>query len=91
MSAITVERQISPQRLAELGVQGWPVWEKGISSFPWRYGEAETCYLIAGCVEVTPEGGEPVVISKGDLATFASGLRCTWKITEPLAKYYHFG
>ncbi len=91
MSAITVERQISPQRLAELGVQGWPVWEKGISSFPWRYGEAETCYLIAGCVEVTPEGGEPVVIGKGDLATFANGLPCTWKITEPLAKHYHFG
>lgn len=48
------------------------MWDKGISSFPWSYGEAETCYLIAGCVEVTPEGGEPVVIGKGDLATFAT-------------------
>lgn len=91
MSTITVERQISPQRQAELGVARWPVWEKVVSSFPWTYGDAETCYLIAGEVTVTPEGGEPVTIRKGDLATFPRGMRCTWNITQSLAKHYNFG
>ncbi len=91
MAKIAVEHRISPQRLAELGVASWPVWEKGVSTFAWTYADAETCYLIAGEVEVTPEGGEPVVIRKGDLATFPRGMRCTWKVTQSLAKHYNFG
>jgi uncharacterized protein len=88
---ITVERQISAARKAELGIAGWPVWEKEVSTFPWTYGASETCLLIAGEVMVTPEGGEPVTICAGDLATFPAGMRCTWVITQDLCKHYSFG
>ena len=87
MASIEVERQVTPARLNALQVKAWPVWEKEVSVFPWAYGERETCYLLAGEVEVTPEGGEPVVIRQGDLACFPSGMR----ITQPLRKHYQFG
>ena len=87
MASIEVERQITPARLNALQVAGWPIWEKEVSVFPWTYGERETCYLLAGEVEVTPEGGEPVVIRQGDLACFPSGMR----ITQALRKHYQFG
>ena len=40
---------------------------------------------------VTPEGGEPVTMGKGDLVTFPSGMSCTWKINSPVRKHYCFG
>lgn len=91
MSVITVEPQVNPGRRRVLGVETWPVWEKGVSEFPWQYDETETCYLLTGEVEVTPQGGEPIRICKGDLAVFPRGMRCVWKIIQPLAKHYTFG
>ncbi|WP_028448567.1 cupin domain-containing protein [Chitinibacter tainanensis] len=90
MSRIQLERQISAARQAELGLDRWPIWEKGIATFPWTYDASETCYLLEGEVVVTPQGGEPVTISAGDLATFPAGMRCTWQITTPLRKHYQF-
>lgn len=88
---ITVERQISAARKAELGIAQWPIWEKEVSTFPWTYGASETCLLIAGEVTVTPAGGEPVTIKAGDLATFPAGMHCTWAITQDLCKHYQLG
>lgn len=77
--------------LARLGVDHWPLWEKEVSEFPWEYAETETSYLLEGRVIVTPKGGAPVEIVKGNLVTFPAGLVCTWKIVVPLRKRYHFG
>ncbi|QLI82417.1 cupin domain-containing protein [Chitinibacter fontanus] len=90
MSRIQIERSIGAERQTELGISAWPIWEKSISSFPWRYDCAETCYLLEGEVIVTPVDGEAVTISAGDLATFPAGMRCTWQITAPLKKHYQF-
>ena len=56
MSEIKIERDPSAERLRELGVDGWPTWTKEVSSFPWSYGSAETCYIGEGEVVVTPDG-----------------------------------
>ncbi|TAD73232.1 MAG: DUF861 domain-containing protein [Oscillatoriales cyanobacterium] len=94
MSSITTEIQLepnpSPDRLAALGVTTWPIWTKEVSEFPWTYDSAETCYILEGEVTVTPKGGEPVTIRKGDLVTFPAGLSCTWNITQAIRKHYQF-
>jgi uncharacterized cupin superfamily protein len=91
MSDIKVERGPSRERLEELGVTAWPIWTKEISTFPWSYDSAETCYFLEGDVIVTPDGGEPVQVGKGDLVTFPSGMSCTWEIRGAVKKHYTFG
>jgi uncharacterized cupin superfamily protein len=74
-----------------LGVSDWPIWAKEASEFPWYYDQPETCYILDGHVIVTPDGGSPVEIAQGDLATFPQGMACTWKITRDIKKHYRFG
>jgi uncharacterized cupin superfamily protein len=91
MPRIMIETGADAARLASLGVERWPVWEKEVSEFPWTYDAKETSYLLAGRVIVTPDGGAPVEIAAGDLVTFPAGMRCTWKVVEPLRKHYRLG
>lgn len=91
MSEVKVESNPPEEKLAELGVRDWPVWEKEVTEFPWEYDEQETCYLLEGEVEVTPEGGAPVAFGAGDLVTFPKGMRCRWKISQAVRKHYRFG
>jgi hypothetical protein len=90
MSEIKVERTPSEDLLENLGVSSWPIWTKEVSEFPWQYDAEETCYLLEGDVIVTPEGGDPVEIKKGDLVTFPKGMSCTWKIRKDVRKHYKF-
>jgi uncharacterized cupin superfamily protein len=76
--------------LEELGVFDWPVWTKEVSEFPWTYDAEETCYFLEGRVIVTPGGGAPVEVGAGDLVTFPRGMRCTWKVIQPVRKHYAF-
>jgi uncharacterized cupin superfamily protein len=91
MTQIKVERAPDPARLKAMGVADWPIWTKEVSEFPWTYDDAETCYLLKGEVEVTPEGGQPVRFGAGDLVTFPSGMSCKWKITKSVEKHFRFG
>ncbi len=91
MAEIKVEKQVEQGRLQELGVTDWPIWEKETSEFPWHYDTSETCYFITGDVVVTPDGGQPVQVGKGDLVTFPAGMSCRWNIRQPVRKYYSFG
>lgn len=88
---IKIERQPSQERLNQLGVSSWPIWTKEVSEFPWTYDEQETCYFLEGDVVVTPDGGEPVEMGKGDLVTFPAGMSCTWTIRSNVRKHYQFG
>lgn len=81
----------SEEKLKELKVRSWPVWTKEISEFPWEYDEKETCYILEGDVEVTPDNGNPVRFGTGDFVVFSKGLKCTWKIHSPVRKHYKFG
>ena len=91
MSQIEVQPEPSAELLQRLGVRQWEIWEKEVSEFPWHYDEPEQCYFLAGAVTVTPAGGQPVSITKGDFVTFPAGLSCTWKVLQPVRKHYRFG
>lgn len=91
MSEILVEHAPAEEHLARLGVRGWPVWTKQPSTFPWEYDEPETCYFLDGDVVVTPAGGAPVRVGKGDLVTFPAGMSCTWEVRSAVRKHYRFG
>lgn len=88
---IMIEESPTESGLNELGVFGWPIWEKEVSEFPWHYDEQEICYLLEGKVTVTPEHGAPVSFGAGDLVTFPAGMSCTWKIDKAVRKHYRFG
>ena len=91
MSKIRIENNPDVAHLKALGVLSWPVWTKEASKFPWTYEEKEVCYLLDGEVIVTPDGGEPVRIGKGDLVTFPAGMSCTWDVRVPVRKHFRFG
>ncbi|HOZ47252.1 MAG TPA: cupin domain-containing protein [Candidatus Hydrogenedentes bacterium] len=91
MGDIEIERNPSGDRLEDLGVWSWDIWTKETSMFPWFYDEREVCYFLEGDVMVTPEGGEPVRVGKGDLVTFPEGMSCTWQVLSPVRKHYTFG
>lgn len=88
---ITIEHNPDPQRLAQLGVEQWPIWTKEISTFPWTFDAEETCFFLEGDVVVTPEGEAPVTVGKGDLVTFPAGMACAWEIRVAVKKHYRFG
>lgn len=88
---IHIEHQPSQASLQALGVSQWPIWTKEISTFPWTYDTAETCYLLEGEVIVTPTEGAAVQLRAGDLVRFPAGMTCTWDIRQPVKKHYHFG
>ena len=88
---IKVDRQPSEEHLNRLGVFSWGIWTKEVSEFPWTYDEAETCYFLEGDVVVTPAGGEPVEMGKGNLVTFPAGMSCIWNIRKDVKKHYRFG
>lgn len=90
MSTIKVAQNPSPERLDALGVYNWPIWTKAVATFPWTYDKSETCLFLEGEVIVTPDGGEPVRMGKGDLVTFPQGMSCTWEIRQDVRKHYQF-
>jgi uncharacterized cupin superfamily protein len=90
MKAIKIERNPGEKRLQELSVKSWPIWEKEVSEFTWFYDNQETCYFLAGEVEVIPDKGTAVKIRKNDLVIFPKGLSCFWKIKQAARKHYLF-
>jgi len=76
--------------LDKLGVSMWPTWTKEVSEFDWEYASKETCYILKGKVIVSTDEGD-VEITAGDLVVFPEGLKCRWKVIEPIEKVYNFG
>jgi len=91
MNEIEVISNPTEAQLNTLGVYSWPIWTKEASTFPWTYDDKETCLFIEGEVIVTPKGGRPVEMGKGDLVTFPKGMSCTWEIRQDVKKHYNFG
>lgn len=90
MPEIKIEHQPDQQRLDQLGVHSWGIWEKQAAEFPWTYDSEETCYFLAGEVLVTTEDGKQYTMGKGDLVTFPQGLSCTWLIRQDVKKHFTF-
>jgi len=68
----------------------WPIWEKEPSTFPWEYGEKETCLILEGRSEVKTDE-ETVEFGAGDYVVFPKGLKCTWSVKEKIRKHYKLG
>jgi uncharacterized cupin superfamily protein len=90
MSEIVIEHNPSEEKLKELGVSSWPIWEKEVSKFPLEFEGQETAYVLEGEIIVTPKGGEPVRIVPGDLVVFPDGLDTQWEVVKPLRKHYSY-
>ncbi len=90
MSSIKVEKP-TPARLKELGTESWSSWECGVETFDWQYSDDETAYVHQGRVQVTSEDGQQVEFGAGDLVFFPKGLKCTWRVIEPIRKVFTFG
>jgi len=90
MSKIIVEHNPSQEKLKELGVEKWAIWEKEVSKFPIDFQSTECAYVLDGEILVTPKGGEPVRIVAGDLVAFHAGLDSKWEVVKPLRKHYSY-
>lgn len=90
MEDIKIEKP-SREKIKEMGVESWPIWEKGVSRFDWSYDDKETCYILQGHAEVTGKNRKSVSFGAGDLVVFPKGLECVWEIKDPIRKHYKFG
>lgn len=48
----------------------------------------EFCHLLSGIVEITPDGGKPVVYRAGDSFVMKPGFVGVWKTVETVRKIY---
>jgi hypothetical protein len=84
---ISVTSPCPESTISELGIKEWPIWNCEPSTFPWTYGEQETCLLLEGEVTVTPDGGASVDFKAGDLVVFPAGMSCKWTIHKAVRKH----
>ena len=64
------------------------IWQCTAGPSYWRQDENEVIYLLSGRMTVTPDGGEPVDVTAGDIAVFPLGWTGTWDIHETVRKVY---
>ena len=67
--------------------KSWQVWTCGVSEFNWKYTEEEHCFIIEGKIVVS-YANQKINIFSGDYVVFPKGLKCYWKVLEPVKKYY---
>jgi uncharacterized protein len=49
----------------------------------------ETICLVEGSATITPEGGEPVTVSPGEVVFIPEGTRARWEVHETVRKAFH--
>lgn len=84
-----IVKKLSEKEILDRAIRSWPIWEKEISRFPWKYDGDEECLIIGGEVIVETEEGN-FRITAGDFVIFKKGLKCVWDIKQPIRKYYNF-
>ncbi|CAL5403419.1 unnamed protein product [Camellia sinensis] len=68
---VRVERNVSPERLVELGVSKWSMWKTGKCKLPWDWHVDQLVYIEEGEVRVVPEGSERFMqFMAGDLVRY---------------------
>lgn len=55
---VRVERNVSKERLQELGVSRWSMWKTGECKLPWDWHVDQLVYIEEGEVKVVPDGSE---------------------------------
>ncbi len=89
MSKNVIIQRLKDYEIKERGIKNWPVWEKEVSRFDWKYDGDEECLFLEG--EVIVETGEGnYTIQAGDFVTFKDGLKCVWNVKKAVKKHYNF-
>ncbi|SCB35012.1 cupin domain-containing protein [Rhizobium hainanense] len=74
---------------AKDGVVRTGVWEATPGETRSIKGETfEFCHILSGVVEITPDGGDPVVYRAGDSFVMKPGFTGKWKTVETVRKIY---
>ncbi|GLT28326.1 hypothetical protein SLA2020_032680 [Shorea laevis] len=88
---VRVERKVSPERLAELGVSRWSVWKTGKCKLPWDWQVDQLVYIEEGEVRVVPEGSERFMqIVAGDLVRYPKWFEADLFFNGPYQERYSF-
>lgn len=91
MTQIIIDHNPTPEKLKELGVSSWNIWDCAPSKFPLDFTATEKAYVLEGEFTVTPQGGDTVTIKAGDYVEFPKGLKTQWVVVKQLKKHYkHF-
>ncbi len=88
MKKVIIEK-LTPEEITKRKILSWPVWEKEVSRFDWKYDGDEECLILEGEVVIETEEGE-YTVRKGDFVTFKDGLKCVWDIKQDIRKRYNF-
>ncbi|KDP30790.1 hypothetical protein JCGZ_13733 [Jatropha curcas] len=88
---VKVEREVSPERLAKLGVSRWSVWKTGKCKLPWDWQVDQLVYIEEGEVRVVPEGSECYMrFVAGDLVRYPKWLEADLFFNGPYQERYSF-
>ena len=66
------------------------IWEATPGTYHATYTAYEFVSLISGKITITPDGGEAITLEGGDTFVVESNFKGTWKIEEPVRKYFDF-
>lgn len=64
------------------------LWRSQARAFDYPFGEDETIHVLAGQLTVQLDTGEPLVLSPGDVASFAKGTQSRWTVTDGFKKFF---
>ncbi|XP_028806095.1 uncharacterized protein LOC114760946 [Neltuma alba] len=88
---VRVERNVSAERLAELGVSRWSVWKTGKCRLPWDWQVDQLVYIEEGEVRVVPEGSKKFMQFKaGDLVRYPKWFEADLWFNGPYQERYSF-
>lgn len=88
---VKVERKVSPERLAQLGVSRWSVWKTGKSRLPWDWQVDQLVYIEEGEVRVVPEGSKRFMqFVAGDLVRYPKWFEADLWFNAPYQERYSF-
>lgn len=88
---VRVERSVSAERLAELGVSRWSVWKTGKCRLPWDWQVDQLVYIEEGEVRVVPEGSQRFMrFVAGDLVRYPKWFEADLWFNAPYQERYSF-
>lgn len=88
---VRVERKVSPQRLAELGVSRWSMWKTSKCKLPWDWQVDQLVYIEEGEVRVVPEGSKKFMqFVAGDLVRYPKWFEADLWFNGPYQERYTF-
>ncbi|KAF3443430.1 hypothetical protein FNV43_RR13112 [Rhamnella rubrinervis] len=88
---VKVERKVSTERLAELGVSRWSTWKTGKCKLPWDWQVDQLVYIEEGEVRVVPEGSKRYMsFVAGDLVRYPKWFEADLFFNGPYQERYSF-